>query len=228
MTTDEINREEVRQVLSQVLWIGGATDSGKTTVAKIIAERYGLQVYHYDRHDLPHHERLAQTNDEYRLWLSASLDERWVYPAPEHLLEELLRSFQDRFPLVIEDLLALPRHPMLIAEGFGLTPDLVAPLLSNAQLAIWLVPTVDFKWASMIRRDKPAWRSETSNPERARRNLFERDLMLAQLIRTQARMRDLTIIEIDGSRSTDEVASFVEHHFGTRLTKQQTQLEGRE
>jgi len=36
MTNGEINREEVQQALSHVLWIGGATDSGKTTVARII------------------------------------------------------------------------------------------------------------------------------------------------------------------------------------------------
>jgi len=114
---------------------------------------------------------------------------------------------------------------MLIAEGFGLTPELVMPLLSNAHQAIWLVPTVDFKWSSMNRRDKPTWRSETSNPERARRNLFERDRLLVELVCTQARKRDLSIIEIDGTQSAAEVASYVEQHFGTWLSEESTPLE---
>ena len=57
--------QELRRTLSHVLWIGGATDTGKTTAARIIAERYGLQLHNYDRHDLPQIERLAQTLPRY-------------------------------------------------------------------------------------------------------------------------------------------------------------------
>jgi len=141
--------QEHRQVLSHVLWIGGATDTGKTTISRIIAERYGLQIYNYDRHDLPQVERLAQTLPRYRAFLDASLDERWVHPEPEDLLQFVLRGFQDRFPLVVEDLLDLPKEPMIVAEGFGFTPELLSPILSSKRQAIWLVPTEDFKWASM-------------------------------------------------------------------------------
>jgi 2-phosphoglycerate kinase len=51
-----------RQALPHVLWIGGATDTGKTTVSRIIAKRYGLEVYNHDRRDRPQIERLAQTD----------------------------------------------------------------------------------------------------------------------------------------------------------------------
>ena len=65
--------KDVRDALSHVLWIGGATDSGKSTVAEKLAERHGLQVYHYDRRDLAHHEQLAKTNPAYQaLWLVPS------------------------------------------------------------------------------------------------------------------------------------------------------------
>lgn len=40
-------------VLEHVLWIGGATDSGKTSVARALAQTYGLQEYHYDLFDRP-------------------------------------------------------------------------------------------------------------------------------------------------------------------------------
>jgi hypothetical protein len=123
--------QEHRSALSHVLWIEGATDSGKTTVSQLIAERRGLQSYHYDQHDLPQMERLAETLPRYRAFLDAPLDERWVYPRPEELLRRALQAFRDRFPLVIEELLALPRAPMVIAERFGLTLTLVAPLLSS-------------------------------------------------------------------------------------------------
>jgi len=47
-------------ILAHVLWIAGATDTGKTTISQIIAERYGLQLYNYDQHDLAQVKRLAE------------------------------------------------------------------------------------------------------------------------------------------------------------------------
>jgi hypothetical protein len=38
-----------RTALARVLWIGGATDAGKTSVARALAARHGWQSYHYDR-----------------------------------------------------------------------------------------------------------------------------------------------------------------------------------
>ena len=205
--------QEHRQALSHVLWIGGATDAGKTTISQTIAERYGLQIYNYDRHDLSQVERLAQTLPRYRAFLDASLDERWVRPEPEELLQFVLQGFQDRFPLVVEDLLGLPKEPMIVAEGFGLTPELVSPVLSSRRQAIWLVPTKDFRWASMERRNKPSFRDRVSDPERATRNVFIRDMLLAEQVRAQAQSRGLTVYEIDGSRSVEQMAALVEQHF---------------
>lgn len=205
--------QELGQALSHVLWIGGATDTGKTTISQIIAERYGLQLYNYDRHDSLQIERLAQTLPRYRAFLSASLDERWVRPDPEDLVQWLMQAFRDRFPLVVKDLLDLPRKPMIVAEGFGLTPELLSPVLSSKRQAIWLVPTEEFKWASMKRRNKPSFRDQVSNPERATRNVFTRDMLLAERVKAQVQARSLTVYEVDGSRSVEEMATLIEQHF---------------
>lgn len=212
-------KQDLRQALSHVLWIGGATDAGKTTISQIITGRYGLQLYNYDRHDSPQTERLAQSISHYRAFLLASLDERWVHPEPEDLVQRALRAFQDRFSLVVEDLLALPREPMIVAEGFGLTPELLSPVLSSKRQAIWLVPTKDFKWASMKRRNKPSFRDKTSDPEKATRNLFTRDMLLAEQVKVQAQAHGLKVYEVDGSQSIEEMATLVEQHFEPFLPK---------
>jgi hypothetical protein len=204
--------QELKQALSHVLWIGGATDAGKTTVARLLAERHRLQLYIYDRRDLPHHERLAQRSAHYDAFLKASMDERWVHPEPEELVQRSLRSFRDRFPLVVEDLLALPRERTILAEGFGLTPEIIHPILSNHRQAIWLVPTEAFKRASMRRRGKFRHQPNLSDPERAIDNLFKRDMLLAARVVEQARLRNLTVHEIDGSRSAEEMATLIEQH----------------
>lgn len=205
--------QEHRKALSHVLWIGGATDSGKTTVSQIIAQRHGFQVYNYDRHDLPQMECLAETHADYRAFLAASVEENWVQPEPEDLLRFTLQAFRDRFPLVIEDLLALPRATTIVAEGHGLIPELVAPVLSGKRQAIWLVPTEEFKRASMERRNKPSFRAETSDPERATNNVFTRDMLLADRVKAHVQVWGLTVYEVDGSRSSEEMSTLVERHF---------------
>jgi 2-phosphoglycerate kinase len=209
-----MNIPGLKHSLSHVLWIGGATDSGKTTLARMLAEKHSLQVYHYDREDARQVTALAQTIEYYRAFLAATLDERWVQPEPEELYRFVLRGFQDRFPLVLEDLLALPREPGILAEGFGLTPDLVAPLLTSRRQAIWLVPTDAFKRASMQRRGKPSFRKQVSDPERAARNLFERDRMITGYVQESARQHDLELVEVDDSASLEEMAVRIEQHFG--------------
>src|SRR5688572_9543714 len=155
------------RTLEHVLWIGGAPDSGKSTVARLLAVRHGLQVYHYDSHDLAHHETLAVARPAYRAFLDASLDERWVQPEPGALLRRSLLSFHDRFELALEDLTALPTDCPIVAEGFGLLPEMIAPLLRSPSQAVWLVPTEQFKEAAMALRGKPSFGPGISDADKA-------------------------------------------------------------
>jgi hypothetical protein len=43
--------------------------------------------------------------------------------------------------------------------------------------------------------------------------VFERDMLLAGQLRAQAQSRGLTVYEVDGSRSDQEMATLIEHHF---------------
>lgn len=204
---------DLQKRLRHVLWIGGATDTGKSTIAQNLASRYGIYVYHYDKTDVEHHEKLAKTNLEIRHFLNTSLDERWVYPEPETLLARSLKSFSLRFPIVLEDILALPSDKPIIAEGFGFLPELVHPLLSSHYQAVWLIPTETFKVDSMVRRGKPSFGKSVSNPEKAITNLFARDLMLAEYYRKQVPVFGYTLLEVDGSQSAEEMIDLIDAHF---------------
>jgi hypothetical protein len=208
--------EQLPERLCHVLWIGGGTDSGKTRVARLLSETYRLPVYHYDRADLRHHVRLAQTSPRYAAFLDASMDQRWVHPEPEALAERAWQAFRDRFALVMEDLTALsfPGGMRVLVEGFGLTPELLQPVLTSRRQAIWLVPTETFKLRAMERRGKGRFGGEVSDAHRASRNLLERDRLLAERIKADARARDMTVLEVDGAETVEAVAARVAGHFG--------------
>jgi hypothetical protein len=132
--------------MASYLWIGGATDAGKTTLARRVALVHTLALYEYDRADVAHHERLAQARPDYRDFLEQSLERRWVEQTPEALFRRSMESFEARFAFVLEALAALARRGRpVLAQGFGLTPDLVAPHLDDPRRAIWLIPSEAFK-----------------------------------------------------------------------------------
>jgi hypothetical protein len=200
------------------LWIGGATDAGKTTQARRLALIHTLALYECDRADAAQHERLAAHSPAWRAFMQESLDERWVRPSPQQLCERSMSSFAARFPLVLEDLKALERRGRpVLAEGFCLMPDLVAPHLDDPRRAIWLLPSEAFKRASWERRGKPSWRDKVSDPERGARNLFERDLLLAAQIAQQADAHGFEVLIVDGALSEDEVTANVEARFAPFL-----------
>lgn len=211
-------KSTLKKQLAHVLWIGGATDSGKSSVARTLARRHGFPVYHYDKDDAKQIQNLADVIPQVRQFLNASMEERWVHPTPRILFDHLLIVFSHRFHLVVENLLNLPRDKPLIVEGFGLLPELLHPVLSSYYQALWFVSTEKFKWESMVKRGKPSFASSLSDPEKARMNIFTRDMMLADYYRKQAALYEYTLYEIDGSKTIEEVTDLAETHFAEYLT----------
>src|SRR4051794_24655625 len=86
-----------------------------------------------------------------RAFEAMTMDERWLLRSPEAMLATFHWYAGEGFHLVVEDLRALrradPATPVL-AEGFRLLPDLVAPL-AEPGAAVWLLPTPAFREAAL-------------------------------------------------------------------------------
>lgn len=200
--------------LQHVLWIGGGTGAGKTTIAKAIAQRHGLERYDYDWQDgRGHSARTRAERHPFRTaFLGLSMDERWVLQTPEAMAESTLGQFAERFEMVLEDITAI-NGPGLVAEGFGLLPELVAPYLTARRRAIFLLPTPATRERNYALR---GWVGidGTSDHARASKNKLDRDALLTEHVRRTALSHDLTTIELDGSQPLDALIAMVERHFG--------------
>jgi hypothetical protein len=183
---DMINQAELKKSLAHVFWIAGAPDAGKTSVPTRISEKYDLQLYSLDEHAEDHwinHVSQDPTAFGY-LWMSRSLDERWLQP-PEQQMQNVLRILADDFAYVVEDLLALPREKLILVEG-NISPQLVAPLLSAREQAIWMVPTASFYRNSYVGREKHLGHKDRSNPQQVIDNHIARDMLFAKHVKTEA------------------------------------------
>ena len=211
----------MKEAFGHILWIGGATDAGKTSVARALAGRYGWQAYHYDQYDHSqppgHWARIDPLRHPHlhAEW-ARSRNDWWVHTTPSDMLDRWLLTTPERFDLTLEDLRSLPSARPIVAEGYGLLPDLVLPLLSSKQQAIWLVSTEEFKRSSYERRGKGSF-TFTSDPQRARQNHIGRDLLIAAYIKRRAADLGLAVVEVDGGRPLEEVVALVARRFSAYL-----------
>ncbi|HEX3784113.1 MAG TPA: hypothetical protein VHX38_31030 [Pseudonocardiaceae bacterium] len=207
--------------LGKAFWIGGGQWAGKSTVARILAIHYGLTAYHYDYHDARgHHDRrIALRVRSGKPHADPDPELVWVDTTPEKMAAQALGGFPDRFEWVLDDLRALVSPRPVVAEGWGLRPELVVPIVDSTRRMVVMVPTEEFRQHQLRRLPRAfTFSHEVSDPGRAQRNRIARDRLVADDAVRSARRRDIPVIEVDGSRDAEATAMLVAEHFGLATT----------
>lgn len=205
-----MNRDELRERLWHVRFIGGGSGGGKSTVARHLAGTYGLQVYDAEQFSSYVPRTTPADAPLLHAFLAMDMDERWLNRSPQIMVETFHGFHGEQFDLVVEDLLALPKVPPILVEGFTLRPRLVAPLLSEPHQAVWLIPTPEFRRAAFDSRGS-TWDipNKTSDPERALTNLLARDELFTHQVFEEATALGLPIIRVDPSLRIDDLVNRV-------------------
>ncbi len=202
--------------LRHVYWIGGASGSGKSTIARRLADKHGLRLYSTDEAMGDHaHRWLPKDYPNLTEFVKMSMDQRWVDRSPQTMLETFHWFRGEGFGLIIEDLLALPPDQGVIAEGFRLLPHLVKPLLHDPSHCVWLIPTPEFRLAAFESRGT-MWSipNKTSNPKRALSNLLERDRLFTERLQGMVEATGLSAVKVDGRLTEDALESCIAGKFG--------------
>lgn len=206
--------------IGKTLWIGGGQWAGKSTVARLVAIRYGLTAYHCDYHDARAHNdrRIAARVRRGEPPAGPSEDEIWVRATPEQMAAQTLSNFVESFGWVLDDLRALVSGRPVLAEGWALRPDLVAPIADSPSRMVVMVPTEEFRQHQLRALPRASTFShDVSDPARGQRQRIERDRLIAANAVSSARRLGIQVIEIDGSQDADAVAQRVAEHFRAYL-----------
>ncbi|MBV1852891.1 hypothetical protein [Catellatospora tritici] len=212
-----MRQDALARRLRHVRWIGGGSGGGKSTISRRLADRYSLRRYPSDDAMPDHARRLSPQAAPYlHRFIAMDMDERWVHRTPEEMLETFHWYQGEGFDEIVADLLRLPDDPIVVVEGFRLLPDLVAPLLTDPDHAVWLLPTPGFRAAVFEARGGQSWGflARTGDPGRALANLLDRDRMFTARLTEQVRRLGLTGLELDGRTAEADTVRLVATAFG--------------
>jgi hypothetical protein len=180
----------------EALFIGGGTGGGKTTTARALAARHGLRSLPIDAFWYEHAERAGE--------VAPPPDVQWLETTPATQAADFERVSRLMLGYALEDLPSLPAQPAVLVEG----PQVVPDLLPDDARAVFLVPTPKFQHANLSPRPMPS-----SDPAQALANRLVKDRLYADRVAELARARGFTVIDTDGSRSTDELCALIEDAF---------------
>ncbi len=202
----------ISKQLQNVYWIGGGSGAGKSTIARRLAAQHGLSVYATDD-VMADHARRSSREDCPLLheFMAMDMDQRWLNRSPRTMLETFHWFRGEGFDLIVEDVVRLPPERAVIVEGFRLLPQLVKPLLSEPSHGVWLLPTPEFRQAAIESRGGSAWGflDKTSDPERALRNLLERDRLFTDVLREETARLGLPAVDVDTTMTEDDLVKRV-------------------
>ena len=192
--------------LPPVIWLGGGSGAGKTTISRAIAYRFDLAWYRIDAHGYAHRDRLIANGKLSADAAAQTHDQRWLEPTPEDLASSFIEGAKEGFPLILEDLRTLAADIAVIVEGPQLLPQLVAPYLSDPDWGLWLLATPEFQRTALAARFNAS--QSTSDAERAQERLLTRNSILDGRTRSEATALGLGVVDVDGSR---DLPTMIEH-----------------
>lgn len=198
-----------------MLWLGGMSGVGKTTNGRAVARTFDLRFYALDSYTLDHHRNRVRPAEHPGLaWFdSHSVEEIWVQTPGAEIADRFEAASRERFPFVLDDLLALPSDAPILVEGPQLLPELVAPLLGHEDQALYLVADGELQRQLLAGRGGASY-ERSSDPERALANRLERDRILTERLRAAALERGLTVREV---HDPAEAAALIENQFRRAL-----------
>lgn len=206
--------------LEQVFWVSGTACSGKTTVGRVLAERYGLQFYNADENYGAHRELASPEFQPSMCREFPSLRSWFCQPLHEYV-QSLEGNLREALDMVMLDAVILSRNGPLIVEG-SFHPAWLGNVVPPSRYAFL------FAAPDLIRRDFFA-RKDKQDVYAALNTLPDADAVVAHVLDVVthsarswtegARAQGAAMFERTDEIDVEERVSQIARHFGMDKTR---------
>ena len=195
-------------------FIGGSPCSGKSAVAEILAEKYGL--YYFKVDDFLEEYTKRGASKGYVICKKQEVmcsEEIWMRE-PQLQCEEELTFYEEVFEFVMADLEKINAKG-IITEGAAYLPRLMKKLGVSQDRYLSITPTKEFQVEHYSQREWVPYVLEgCSDKKKAFSNWMERDALFAKEVQRQCVEEQYISIVNDGNIGIDEMVGMVATYFG--------------
>lgn len=196
-----------------IYYIGGSPCSGKSTIAEILAEKYGLYYFKVDDF-LDKYTKLAVSKG-YKICKkldSMNAEQIWMRE-PKIQCKEELEYYEEIFEFLLEDLKQVESEA-IITEGAAYLPWIMKMLNISENRYISITPTKEFQVSHYKEREwVPYVLAECNDKEKAFSNWMERDALFAEEVRKQCFEAEYVSVINDGRIEVAKLLEEVTIHF---------------
>jgi 2-phosphoglycerate kinase len=190
--------------MSKIYYIGGSPCSGKSTIAQMIAEQYGLYYFKVDNYLDEYIRRGNASNKPFSSQaLKLSTNETWLRDPIVQNTEEL-EIYREIFEYILEDLSKLEAPNGIITEGAAFLPELIHAIGVGSNSYICIIPTKEFQYHHYkLRPWVPEILKDCTDKKQAFENWMERDALFAVTVKEEADKLGYRSLITDGTIGVD-------------------------
>ena len=198
-----------------IYWIGGSPCAGKSTVAEILSQRYGLYYFKVDDFLDEYTNRGATKGYPIcKKQKEMSWEQIWMRE-PELQCEEEFAFYAEIFAFVLEDIKQIHNVKGIITEGAAYVPKLMKLSGISKDRYLSITPTAEFQIFHYRKREFVPYILEScEDKESAFRNWMNRDILFAEEVRRQCREEEYFSITNSEEIDIARLVSIVTAHFG--------------
>ena len=188
----------------KVILIGGSPMSGKSTVAKMVANHFSIPCASTDDLGIMA-SAITDYSSHQDLHYMGDLDhkEYYILNSIEDLRSDIIKCHKSLWPGIRRVIQAhLQWAGPIVLEGYALYPSLISKLDMNEVVALWILCDSEV-YAS--RYDKCDFSLGASNPDLMRKNYLGRTSWHNELIEDEAEKFNFPIVKVDSNCSIENL-----------------------
>jgi hypothetical protein len=214
---------QARDTLSQranLYWIVGGAGAGKTTVCKIISERFGIPLYDMDAqiYGAYHGRFTPERHPVNYAWTSAPNGLEWLL----HMSWDEFNSFNqatlpEYLDLLIEDVRSADQESPLLIDGGICNPGLLAQALPARQIVCLANPKLsseDIWEGNEERQQMKTFVDQLPNPDQLWQTFLEFDRMITRTTLQECKISNIPVCTWSEKESPVELAVRVAEALG--------------